>query len=92
MSGYEERECRSCYGCGYVLLDAQYDYTSGELVQEETPCLICKGEGRVSVYLYAKPSLRRAAVESVVWLAWNGNAKERRLAEKELRRQEGRNL
>ena len=46
----ESRECRSCYGCGWVLLDASYDPETGELVQEETPCFICHGSGRVYLY------------------------------------------
>ena len=48
----EARECRSCFGGGWVLLDASYDPETGELVQEETPCFICHGSG--SVYLYEK--------------------------------------
>jgi hypothetical protein len=47
-----QRECRSCYGGGWVLLDATYDPETGELVQEEAPCPICDGSG--SVYLYER--------------------------------------
>jgi hypothetical protein len=46
----ESRECRSCYGGGWVLLGASYDSSEGELVQGEAPCPICGGSG--SVYLY----------------------------------------
>ncbi len=48
----ETRECRSCYGCGWVLLDASYDPETGELVREEVACFICHGSG--SVYLYER--------------------------------------
>ncbi len=50
--GEESSECRSCYGGGWVLLDASYDPETGELVQEETLCFICHGSG--SVYLYER--------------------------------------
>lgn len=49
------RECRSCNGHGLVLVDAEYDYTTGELVQEVSGCFICKGEGRVPLFMYATP-------------------------------------
>ena len=58
--GTETRECRSCLGTGSVLVDAEYDPTTGELVQEVAACFICKGAGEVSVYLYAMPTERRA--------------------------------
>ena len=48
----EQRECRSCYGVGFVLLDAEYDAATGALTQEATTCPVCKGSGSVSVYLY----------------------------------------
>jgi DnaJ-class molecular chaperone len=56
--GTETRECRSCLGSGSVLLDATYDHTTGELVQEVAACFICKGAGEVSVYLYSVPRRR----------------------------------
>ncbi len=55
----ETRACRSCNGCGLVLLNAEYDYETGELVQESTTCFICKGAGEISVYLYSVPRRRR---------------------------------
>ncbi len=51
----EVRECRSCYGSGSVLEDAEYDPTTGELVQASCSCPICEGAGSVSVFLYAAP-------------------------------------
>jgi hypothetical protein len=56
----ELRECRSCNGFGLALLDAEYDFETGELIQESIECFICKGAGEVSVYLYAMPTERRA--------------------------------
>ena len=46
----DTRECIHCFGGGWVLEDARYDYATGELTQSETPCFICKGTG--AVYLY----------------------------------------
>jgi hypothetical protein len=46
----ELRPCRSCRATGWVMLDAEYDPTSGELVEEAVPCFICRGFG--AVYLY----------------------------------------
>lgn len=54
----ETRECRSCNGFGQIVCDAEYDPTTGELVQEVATCFICKGVGEVSVYLYATPRRR----------------------------------
>ena len=89
MSGFEVRECRSCFGCGEVLLDAEYDPASGELVQVLAPCPVCRGVGSVSAYLYAKPDVRRLGEAELVRIAWNGTARERVYAEKELRRRQG---
>ena len=55
----ERRECRSCNGFGLVILDAAYDFESGELTQESIECFICHGSGQISVYLYATPTERR---------------------------------
>ena len=49
------RECRSCYGSGFVLEDAEYTAETGELVQAICECPICEGVGSVSVFLYAAP-------------------------------------
>ncbi len=54
----EVRECRSCYGGGWVLEDAEYDPTTGELVQTSAPCPICGGAGSVSVFRYRAPKRR----------------------------------
>jgi hypothetical protein len=54
------RECRSCNGYGLVLVDAEYDPTTGELVQEVAACFVCKGEGSVPLFLYATPRPRRS--------------------------------
>ena len=54
----EQRECRSCYGTGPVLLDAEYDPASGELTQETVDCFICGGSGSVPVYLYSNSRRR----------------------------------
>ena len=54
----EQTECRSCNGFGLVLLDAEYDFESGELVQESTECPVCHGSGSVRAYLYAAPRRR----------------------------------
>ena len=51
----EERVCRSCYGSGTVLEDAEYNAQTGELVQVICECPICEGVGSVSVFLYAAP-------------------------------------
>lgn len=55
----EQKVCRSCNGHGLVLLDAEYDPTTGELVQEVAECFVCKGEGTVSSFLYATPRRRQ---------------------------------
>jgi len=39
-------------------VDAEYDPTTGELAQEMAECFICRGEGRVPLFLYAKPRPR----------------------------------
>lgn len=49
---HEERLCRFCRGSGYVLLDAHYDATTGELKEEAARCPICEGAGVVSCWLY----------------------------------------
>lgn len=46
----ETRPCRSCYGTGWVLADAEYDPETGELVEEAVRCFICRGERVVFVY------------------------------------------
>lgn len=51
----EVRECRSCYGSGSVLEDAQYNPETGKLVQVFCECPIYGGAGSVSVFLYAAP-------------------------------------
>jgi hypothetical protein len=56
---HERRECRSCNGFGLVLLDAEYDFETGELTQESIECFICHGGGEVSVYRYATPRRRQ---------------------------------
>jgi len=53
------KECRSCNGHGLVLVDAEYDPTTGELVQEVATCFICKGEGAVPLFMYSTPRRRR---------------------------------
>jgi len=53
------RECRSCNGHGLVLVDAEYDFESGELVQEVCECFVCMGEGAVPLFMYARPRRRR---------------------------------
>jgi hypothetical protein len=52
----EVRQCRSCYGSGSVLEDAEYNAGTGELVQVICECPICGGVGSVSVFLYAARS------------------------------------
>jgi hypothetical protein len=54
----EVRECRSCYGNGSVLEDAEYNAQTGELMQVICECPICGGVGSVSVFLYAAPRRR----------------------------------
>jgi hypothetical protein len=44
------RRCRSCSGTGWVLADAEYNPSTGELVEESVRCFICRGEGTVYVY------------------------------------------
>jgi hypothetical protein len=46
----ETRKCRSCYGSGSVLVDAQYDFATGEPTQGALTCFACRGAG--SVYAY----------------------------------------
>ena len=50
----ETRECRSCYGTGWVLADVEYNPATGELVQENARCFICGGADTVSVYVYGR--------------------------------------
>jgi hypothetical protein len=62
-------------------------------VQLLETCLTCKGVGKVPLYLYApvsKATLRRMTTEQVLWLCWNGTARERIVAEKEIARRERR--
>ena len=49
----EVRGCRSCYGSGSVLEDAEYSPETGELVQAVVDCPRCGGAGEISVYLYS---------------------------------------
>jgi hypothetical protein len=48
----ELRPCRSCRATGWVMLDAEYDPTSGELTEERAPCFICKGAGKIRAIVY----------------------------------------
>jgi hypothetical protein len=48
----ELRPCRSCRATGWVMLDAEYDPTSGELIEERAPCFICKGAGKIRAVAY----------------------------------------
>jgi hypothetical protein len=55
QSPEEQRElrlCRSCRATGWVMLDAEYDPTSGELTEERAPCFICKGTGKIRAVVY----------------------------------------
>ena len=55
QSPEEQREwrlCRSCRATGWVMLDAEYDPTSGELTEERAPCFICKGAGKIRTVAY----------------------------------------
>jgi hypothetical protein len=95
MAPNERRPCRACEGVGFVVLDASYDYKTGELVKELGECLVCKGFGSVPLFLYKpqattrKPNLRKLDDEAVWRLCWCGSAREKHEAEKELRRREG---
>ena len=86
MSIFESRPCRSCFGAGEVLIDADYNPSTGELIQYLGPCSICAGRGTVTVMLYAEPDLRRMADGEILFLCWNGTAREKAMAEKEMRR------
>ncbi len=83
---YEDRPCRSCGGLREVLVEASYDSTTGELVQVLSPSPICHGRGTLSVFVYQQPDLRRLADGEVMFLCWNGTAREKVMAEKEMRR------
>jgi hypothetical protein len=55
QSPEEQRElrlCKSCRATGWVMLDAEYDPTSGELTEERAPCFICKGTGKIRAVVY----------------------------------------
>lgn len=54
----ETRECRSCNGHGLVLVDCEYDPTTGELTEEVCECFICRGAGVVPLFLYTTPRPR----------------------------------
>jgi hypothetical protein len=41
-----------CRATGWVMLDAEYDLTSGELTEERAPCFICKGAGKIRAVAY----------------------------------------
>jgi hypothetical protein len=41
-----------------MLVGAEYDFATGELVQEVGGCPTCTGSGAVPVYLYVKPRRR----------------------------------
>jgi len=77
-----------------VLVEATYDYRTGQLVQEVADCPTCHGRGRVPLFLYSEPAPRtqrdvRGLTEGrLLFLCWHGTAKEKALAERELRRRE----
>ena len=50
--------CRSCYGTGYVFEDVAYDPETGEYTETTIVCLVCRGEGEISMFLYATPRPR----------------------------------
>ncbi len=92
----EIRACQGCDGHGMVLVEAAYDYKTGQLVQEVADCPTCHGRGRVPLFLYSEPAPRtqrdvRGLTEGrLLFLCWHGTAKEKALAERELRRREAR--
>lgn len=92
----ERRPCQACEGYGFVVLDTLYDYDSGRLEKELGECLVCRGWGSVPLFLYAPPTTSQKAnvrklAEGAVWrLCWVGSPREKRAAEKELRRRESR--
>ncbi len=57
----ETRPCRSCRGSGQVVEEAEYDATTGRLMQVIGDCPVCEGAGEVSVYLYPKRRTERRA-------------------------------
>lgn len=84
MTSYETRPCPVCDTTGQswtAPIDAR---------PEPTICPECKGQSVVLVYVYRKRNLRRTSTHALLWLAWNGTARERQGAEKELRRREQR--
>lgn len=82
----ENRVCVRCFGSGRT------SHCETPMAQPViVPCRTCDGTGEVSVFLYPTgPNLRRMAEQEVVWLAWHGSPREQVLAEKEVRRREGR--
>jgi hypothetical protein len=89
VSWLEGRTCRSCYGAGEVVADAILNEETGELVEVIAWCPICKGAGVVPVEVYGRSDVRRLHANELQFLAWGGTAREKGLAEKELRRREG---
>jgi hypothetical protein len=82
----ENRMCAYCFGGGRV---AHTDTPTSQPVIVD--CRTCDGTGEVSVFLYAtSATLRRMDEQTVMFLAWHGTPKEQVLAEKEVRRREGR--
>ena len=90
---YAIRGCSVCGGEGTVLVGAEYNQATGRLVQTWEGCPTCHGQGILPMFLYEPPRKRdvRAMDEDrLVWLAWSGSAREKHLAERELRRRSGR--
>jgi hypothetical protein len=84
---HELRTCGWCFGAG------RYAHAAGPM---ERPVVVvcerCGGMGKTWAFLYAdatRATVRRMAEEEVVRLCWTGTAKEKVLAEKELRRRNG---
>jgi len=85
--GYEERVCWRC-DRGRVL---HADDPMARPVW--TRCQHCNGSGVVWAFVYPqvrKADVRKLAENRLLFLAWNGTARERLMAEKEPRRREGR--
>ncbi len=82
----ENRVCVRCFGSGRVAVCETP--TSQPVI---VPCRTCSGSGEVSVFLYTtRQTVRRMSEDEVMFLAWHGTAKEQFLAEREVRRREGR--
>ena len=84
---HEQRPCPRRGG------DRAYPECPGPLLPPlQTPCPDCSGRGSTWAFVYERvaPNLRGREEAEVLWLSWHGTARERKAADKELAKRNGR--